>query len=173
MVSDKLKEVIDGLIEGFMTDFKEGFEQGLFTLRQLVFGTRDGLVWATFDPQNLTNGLNPIYYTMMVIAGFMLVIGVLAAGMRITSSGMNPQRRNEVFESSKDLLFIALLLFNLPLIYDLLFSINGSLVKIFSGSLESNLDNIMDSEADRMVHGSSDSIRRTWCGAGPPRQAAG
>lgn len=149
MVSDKLKEVIDGLIEGFMTDFKEGFEQGLFTLRQLVFGTRDGLVWATFDPQNLTNGLNPIYYTMMVIAGFMLVIGVLAAGMRITSSGMNPQRRNEVFESSKDLLFIALLLFNLPLIYDLLFSINGSLVKIFSGSLESNLDNIMDSEADR------------------------
>lgn len=149
MVSDKLKEVIDGLIEGFMTDLKEGFDQGLYSLKQLVFGTRDGLVWSTFEAENLTLGLNPIYYTMMILAGFMLVIGILTSGMRITSSGMNPQRRNEMFESSKDLIFIILLLFNLPLLYDLLFSINGGLIKVFSGAMESNLDDLFDDEADR------------------------
>lgn len=148
-VSDKLKEVLDGLIEGFMTDFKEGFEQGLYTLKQLVFGQRDGLVWSTFEADNLTLGLNPIYYSMMMIAGFVLILGIVITGMRITSSSLIPQRRNEFFESSKDLILVALLLFNLPLIYDLLFAVNGSLINFFSGAMDSNLDNILDSEADR------------------------
>ncbi|GEL05525.1 hypothetical protein [Rummeliibacillus stabekisii] len=139
-LGEKIWDIFESLAESALNSFLKFFE--IDTLKSLVFGkpnTRTELVWATFQENELTQAFSPIFNTMTTIAGFALVIFIIFAGMRFSSSSLMASRRNEFFESAKDLIFVVLLLYNLPLIYDLLFEINSAFLNIFSSAYDSPL----------------------------------
>lgn len=151
IVSDKLIKIFEEIIQWMYDSFVEPFTD-IPTLKNLVFGTygEDSLVWGTFRPDDLTNGLTPLFYTMATLAGFFLIAGIVMYGMRIAGAPMNPGRRNESIEFVKDLLIVGIVLINLPLIYDLLFTINSAVVGMFSSAYDSNLDKLVEDRNDEI-----------------------
>ncbi|MEK5071675.1 hypothetical protein [Sporosarcina sp. FSL K6-1508] len=142
-IGDKLLKVFESIVQWFFESLIEPFKD-LPTLKKLVFGEhKEGkLVWGTFEPTDLTLGFEPLFNTMAILSGFVLVALIVVYGMRIAGAPLNPSRRNESIEFIKDLVFVGIVLVNLPTLYDLLFTINSSVVNLFAGSHESNLDNI-------------------------------
>lgn len=137
MVSEKLIKIVEEtllwMFESFISPFAD-----FRLLPTLIFGKDDKLssVWGTFRPNELALALGPVYYTVMGLAGVVLLSLVAVNGARISGAGRNPQTRNVLTDFLKDLLFVAIILFNLPLVYDLLFAINMSIVDIFASSYE-------------------------------------
>jgi len=142
-IGDKLLKVFESLVMWFYESLIEPFTD-LPTLKNLVFGKykEDELVWGTFNPSDLTNGFGPLFSTMATLSGFVMVALIVVYGIRISGAPMNPTRRNEGIEFIKDLVFVGLVLLNLPTLYDLLFSINSSVVNLFAGAYTSEIDNI-------------------------------
>src|SRR5690606_12143433 len=138
---DTVAEKITGIFEDLLLWMFESFITPFADLRMihtLIFGRDEKLstVWGTFRPDELSLALGPIYYTMMGLAGVLLITLIVVNGMRISSSGANPNSRNALFEFLKDLLFVGVVLINLPLVYDLLFAINLNIVKMFDSAYE-------------------------------------
>lgn len=148
-IADKLLKVFASIVEWFYESLIEPFKE-LPTLERLIFGTyREGkLVWGTFEPSNLTDGFQPLFNSMMILAGFALVILIVTYAMRIAGAPLNPSRRNEGIEFIKDLIIVGVLLMNLPIFYDLLFNVNSAIVNMFNGAMDSNLDEIKNQEQD-------------------------
>jgi hypothetical protein len=141
LMQDFFKWIFEAIVQPF-TD--------LPTLKNLVFGTykEKDLVWKTFDPTDITNAYVPLSHTTMVIAGFILIISIVLAGMRISGVAINPAHRNAFIEFFKDALIVGLLLVNLDTLYSLIFTVNSSLVDIFSGAYNSNIKDIKDATVD-------------------------
>ncbi len=148
-VAEKLIDIFEGIIEWMFDSLIEPFT-GIAQLKDLVFGRNgDGkLVWGTFQASDLTDAFNPLYTTMMTLAGFFLVAFIVLYGMRIAGAPLNPQRRNESIEMIKDLLLVGIVLFNLPTLYDLLFSVNQSITGLFGGAYDSNLDKLNEERSE-------------------------
>ncbi|WP_028393963.1 type IV secretion system protein [Bacillus cihuensis] len=149
LVSDKLIEIFESIIKFLFDSLIEPFT-GLSLLKDLVYGKSEKgeLVWGTFRPSDLTDGLSPLYYTMLTLTGFLIVSLIVIAGMRIAGAPLNPSRRNETIEFFKDLLLVGIVLFNLPTLYDLLFTINQSVTNLFGGAYESNLDKLNEERSE-------------------------
>lgn len=150
LVADKINDILEAIFVWMWESLSGPFDANLFSLKQLVFGrTEDAeLVWGTFQETDLTEAFSPLYYSVATLAGFVLVAFIVVHGMRISSSVLNPNQRNEMIKFFYDLLIVMLILLNLPTFYDLLFQINQGVVGLFSGSYESNLDNMKDAEMD-------------------------
>ena len=133
MVSEKLIQILEEsllwMFESFISPFAD-----LRLITTLIFGRDEDLssVWGTFRPDELALALGPVYYTVMGLAGIVLISLIAVNGARVSSSGRNPQTRNVLTDFLKDLLFVGIVLLNLPLIYDLLFAINMNIVDLFS-----------------------------------------
>ncbi|MGF9979101.1 hypothetical protein [Viridibacillus arvi] len=139
-LGEKISGIFESLIQ-FLFDSLAAPFKVLPSLKELVFGkTEKNLIWSTFYEKDLTKAFSPVFNTMTTIAFIALVLFIVFAGMRITSSSLMANRRNEIFESAKDLLLVVILLFNLPLIYDILFQINDGFIKIFSSAYKSKMD---------------------------------
>ena len=149
IVSEKLISIFEDIIQFIFKSLIEPF-LGLSQLKDLVFGrAKDGeLVWGSFYPSDLTDALNPLFYSMTVLAGFVIVAMIVISGIRVSGAPLNPSRRNEMLEFFKDLLIVGIVLVNLPTIYDLLFSINQGVVGMFSGAYESNLDSLQEERSE-------------------------
>lgn len=149
-LGDKIYDIFESLAQSALDSLMHFFQMD--TLKDLVFGHAGGkhstLVWSTFKPKELTNAFSPIFNTMTTLAGFALVIFIIFAGMRFSSSSLMANRRNEFFESAKDLIFVVLLLFNLPNLYDVLFNINDLLINLFSDAYDSKLGEFDDDNDD-------------------------
>ncbi|MDQ0273492.1 type IV secretion system protein [Cytobacillus purgationiresistens] len=143
--AEKIIEIFESLIKFLFDSLIEPFT-GLSQLKDLVFGMNDDgkLVWSTFKASDLNDALNPVYYSMFTLSGFFIVAFIVIYGMRIAGAPINPHRRNELIEFFKDLLLVGIVLVNLPILYDLLFTINDGIIKMFNGAYESSLDKIKE-----------------------------
>lgn len=142
-VADKIIGVFEAIITWIFDSLLEPF-LGLYQLKDLIFGktSEGGLVWGTFQSTDLENALVPTFYTTSTIAGFAFVTFIAIYGMRLADATRNPLKRNELISFVYDLAFVVLVLFNLPLVYDLLFTVNQGIVNVFNGAYESNLDSL-------------------------------
>lgn len=142
-VAEKLIDIYEAIIQWMYDSLVEPFAD-LPTLKNLVFGkyNQEELVWSTFRPSDLTDALNPMFYTMATLSGFFIVAFIVLYGIRIAGAPLNPQRRNESIDLIKDLVLVGIVLVNLPTLYDLLFTINNGILNMFNGAYTSNLDNI-------------------------------
>lgn len=135
MVSEKLISILEEslvwMFESFISPFAD-----LRMLTTLIFGkdSKFSSVWGTFRPDELSLALGPVYYTVFTLAGIVFLSLIVVNGARISGAGVNPQTRNVLTDFLKDLLFVTIVLFNLPLIYDLLFAINMNIVNLFSSA---------------------------------------
>jgi len=138
-ISDKISSIFEGLIQ-FLFESLLGPFLGLDSLEGLIFNNPESaknetLIWDTFTESEYLNGLGPLYTTMLTLAGFAFVIAIILAGMRISSSGHNPLRRNEMFEFAKEILLVAIGFYYLPTLYDILFTVNSGIVEFFKSMM--------------------------------------
>lgn len=148
-VSEKLIEIFESIIQWLFDSLIEPFT-GLGSLKDLVFGkvNEGDLAWGTFKASDLTDALNPLFYTMATLAGFFIVAFIVIYGIRISGAPLNPHRRSETIELLKDLLIVGIVFVNLPTFYDLLFSVNMGIVNLFNGAYESNLDSLNEKRSE-------------------------
>lgn len=153
-VEEKLLDIFEGIIKWMYESFVAPFID-LPTLKNLIYGKyKEGdLVWGTFEPSNLTEALNPIYYTMMTLSGFFIVAFIILYGIRISGAPLNPQKRTDSIELIKDLVLVGIVLLNLPTLYDLMFTVNQGIVNAFNGAYESALDDLGNEEEDEGILG--------------------
>lgn len=71
---------------------------------------------------------------MQSISVVIILASIIVAGMRISSSGINPSNRNYTFEYFKDFALVALLFFNLSTIFEIIYDINDMFVSAFESS---------------------------------------
>lgn len=156
MVGEKLIDIVDAVFMWMFESLIAPFAD-LRLITTLIFGRDEELstVWGTFRPDELALALGPVYYTVMTLAGVVLLALVAVNGARISGAGRNPQTRNVLTDFLKDLLFVAIILFNLPLIYDLLFAVNMSIVNLFSSAYDTeSITKISNSPED--LNGATD-----------------
>ena len=101
----------------------------LDTFGELIYGTEgETLVYGVFTVDEINKIYVPGATAMFYFVGFALLIGIIMAGMKVSSTGINPSNRTYVIEFFKDLLIVGIILFNLEHIYQILFSINNAIV---------------------------------------------
>lgn len=132
---DKISQVFTELVNDIYTSFTAPFKD-LSSLNELIYGgdSRSDLIWGTFQPNELTMAYLPVFNVMQKLAIIAFVAFIVFAGVRLASSQLLPARRNEALETCKDLLIVAILLMNLPTVYNLLFYINDALVSVFASA---------------------------------------
>lgn len=152
LVGDKLQEIFDGLMmflfESLISPFMD-----LRLVHTLIFGRDDtySTVWGTFRPDELSAALGPLYYTMMGLAGVLLVSLIAVNGARISSAGSNVTSRTSMVDFLKDLAFVGIILLNLDLLYDLIFAINMSVVGLFSSAYDSQQLSLFSTSINAMT----------------------
>lgn len=136
-ISSKIADIVGGMIYAIYKSFIEPWTK-IDSLEELIFGNfevKDDVVyWGTFTSKELALGFLPSYHLMIGLAGVFLVAFIVIAGMRISSSSLSPNRRNETFEFSKELILVGIGLFSLPEFYSFLFSINTGIVGVFDAA---------------------------------------
>lgn len=141
-ISSKIADIVGGLIYAIYKSFIDPWTK-IDTLEQLIFGKftvkDDTIYWGTFTSKELTFGFLPAYELLTGLAGVFFVLFIVIAGMRIASSSLSPNRRNETLEFSKELVLVGIGLFNLPEFYSFLFSINMSIVGVFDAATEDGI----------------------------------
>lgn len=148
-LADKIVSIFSTLIEAIFDFIMEPF-LGISSLQDLVFGKNDDgeLVWNTFTETDLVSGLGVIYHSTLALAVLMYVMFLVLYGIRFAKSGMTPQARTELIQNGLTFLFIGLGLRYLPLVYDILFSLNGTIVNFFSSSYSEAILTLEDIEKD-------------------------
>lgn len=117
----------------------------LNSLQSLLFGdfeTKEKVYFKTFLESELLYGYIPLSEVVMYFAVLLFVALIVIAGMRISSSSMSPNKRNEVFEFSKELILVGFGLSMLGEFYSLLFEINGAVVNVFASALDGMTNSI-------------------------------
>lgn len=151
-LSEKLLSVFGSIFEWMFNSFIEPFFD-IPTLKNLVFGRyKDGeLIWNTFQEKDIVNALAPLLQASYMLAGFFIIASIIFAGMRTSGMALNYSKRNEAIEFAKDMFIVIILLFNLSLFYDLLFMINGGIVKLFSSAFDANIPHLKMETKDLSV----------------------
>lgn len=148
-----MTSIIQKLLENIFSwiwDWIIGPFTGLDTFGELIYGTEgETLVYGVFTVDEINKIYVPGATAMFYFVGFALLIGIIMAGMKVSSTGINPSNRTYVIEFFKDLLIVGIILFNLEHIYQILFSINNAIVGVFTpenadiiGSLGDIFENI-------------------------------
>lgn len=125
------------LWEWLLGPFKE-----LRGFKELIFGKdKDAdLAYGIFTQSDIEKIYMPGMNAFVAIAVTVILVGIVIAGMRISSSGINPSNRTYVFEFIKDLAIVTILLFNLSTLYFALFGINYSIINVFAGANKELID---------------------------------
>lgn len=146
-IGEKILAIFESLITFIYKSFVEPFT-GLSSLKDLVYGQNkddgESLIWSTFHASDLTDAFGPVYIIMLTLAGSFFVAFIAIGGMRISSSQLNANRRNEVWEFTKDLMFVGMMLYFLPTLYELLFQINELIINLFASTHDSQLDALQE-----------------------------
>lgn len=150
IVSEKLLGIIQSL---FMDIFGFLFEpfKGLRSLKKLIYGTEndeDSLVYNTFHVAEIEKIVSPGVDMMWTIAGFFIIAGIIYTGVNISKSELNPSNRTSFIEMAKDWFIVILLIGNLHVLYDFLFSFNAGIVEMFSSSFEDDLDGVIGAKLE-------------------------
>ncbi len=146
-IGEKILAIFESLMTFIYKSFVEPFT-GLSSLKDLVYGQNkddgESLIWSTFHASDLTDAFGPVYLIMLTLAGSFFVAFIAIGGMRISSSQLNANKRNEVMEFTKDLILVGMMLYFLPTLYELLFQINDLVISLFASTHDSQLDALQE-----------------------------
>ncbi|MCM3619699.1 type IV secretion system protein [Sutcliffiella horikoshii] len=147
---NKIFDVVESLFEFLWELLIEPF-LGLKKLDDLIFGKDtlwgEELIWRTFVESELQYAYFPGSFVMTIIAGFLILIAVIIAGIRISGATINPASRTALIEFLKDALIVGILLSQLGTVYTLIFQFNSTIVGIFEGpvqEMQTNFDLVSD-----------------------------
>ncbi|QAS54779.1 hypothetical protein [Halobacillus litoralis] len=137
-IGDQIVKIVGGLIATLYTWLVKPF-QDLKLFKTLIFGedSDEELAYGIFTLDELEKIYQPGMNITVILAVTAILIGITIAGIKISSSAINPSNRTYVYEFLKDLAIVAIVFFNLSTIYTLIFGVNYSIVNVFSASLES------------------------------------
>ncbi|MFD1736281.1 type IV secretion system protein [Bacillus salitolerans] len=144
-LGDKLLELLANIFIWMWRSFIAPFVN-IPSIQKYVFGydgQENELALSTFKPSELVEVYVPVFNIFMVLAGFMIILSLVNAGMRISGTVINPASRISLVEYMKDLVLIALLLANLGTFYAILFEINSSIIGLFKDAYNQQIDLFM------------------------------
>ncbi|MGN8845234.1 hypothetical protein ACTNDN_20740 [Niallia sp. HCP3S3_B10] len=132
---NKIQELISGLFaqmgEWIAIPFKK-----LPTLKNLIFGGDENLAFLTFTENEITKVYTPGMNSFMALGVTVLLISIVMAGMKISSTSINPSNRTYVIEYFKEFLLVVVLFANLYNIYAVLFLTNQAIVGLFGSDID-------------------------------------
>ncbi len=101
-----------------------------------IFGKVGGedLIHGTFTSNEWNSAIVPGMTAFFVISGFFLLFSIVLIGLRSTHTAVNPAQRTSFIEGLKDIIIVTLVLFNLPILYQVLFQINDGIINGLQGS---------------------------------------
>lgn len=132
---NKLQELISSLFS-VMGDWIATPFKSLPTLKSLIFGGDENLAFLTFTEKEITKVYTPGMNSFTALAVTVLLISIIMAAMKISSTSINPSNRTYVIEYFKELLLVAVLFANLYTIYAVLFLTNQAIVGLFSSDVD-------------------------------------
>lgn len=152
-LGDKIAEILGWLIakiwEWTVSPFAE-----LKSLRNWVFGgdADEKWIYGTFTEKEFSEIFYPGYTTMMFVAGSLFIMAIIIHGMRIQTAAVNPSARNALIEFLKDLAIVAICLFNIDLLFSIIFNINSGFIDLFSQSYEMDeMESVLDPSDDGII----------------------
>ncbi|MFT9496928.1 MULTISPECIES: hypothetical protein [Bacillota] len=134
MLNDKIMDLFQALF-GKIWEWLLGPFKDLRGFKELIYG-KDGdtnLAYGIFTSDEISKIYTPGLNAFVALAVTAILVGIVIAGMRISSSGINPSNRTYVIEFFKDLLIVGILLFNLSTLYHVIFGLNYTIVNLFAG----------------------------------------
>lgn len=137
LIENAIKSLIEQMYKWFVEPFKD-----IHTLRDLIYG-QDGTeeyIFKTFKENEIFNVYVPGTTTTSTIAAIFILIGIVYAGTRISSSGLNPSNRTTLIEFLKDIFIVGIVVANIGTFYEIIFKVNGALVNVFAGTEDSLTD---------------------------------
>lgn len=137
---DLVGELFGYIYQWIITPFKD-----LHSLPGLIFGKgTSNTVLRTFTPieasQIYTKGIT----TSSILAGFLLLAGIVIWGIRISKNTFNPNNRTALIEFLGDMLIVAIVLSNINMLYQFLFTINNGVVTLFEGAYNVQIAELSD-----------------------------
>jgi len=119
--------------------------KSLPTLKNLIFGGDENLAFLTFTENEITKVYTPGMNIFTALAVTALLISIIMAAMKISSTSINPSNRTYVIEYFKELLLVSVLFANLYSIYAILFLTNQAIVGLFGSDVDLlNLKNAIE-----------------------------
>lgn len=127
---------------GWLWEWLLGPFKDLRGFRELIFGKDKDvdLAYGIFTQSDINNIYMPGMNAFVAIAVTVILVGIVIAGMRISSAGINPSNRTYFFEFFKDLIIVTILLFNLSTLYHFIFGINYTIINVFASADKELID---------------------------------
>lgn len=132
-LGDKLMDILDDIFTWLYESLIEPF-LFLHSFGNLIYGEgrREELVHNTFTTAEITDIFHSGSALVSTIAGFIILMAIIVAGMRISSTAINPSNRTYYIEFLKDLGIVLIIFFNLGFFYDLVFTANSGIISVFA-----------------------------------------
>ncbi|PFA93032.1 type IV secretion system protein [Bacillus cereus] len=135
-IGEKAWKAAESMVQGFWDNLWKPFES-IPTFFRLVYGYKeDTLVYNTFAPNDITGIISPGVGNLTILIGFILVFSMIYAANKISSTSINPGNRTYFLEFARDWIFVILVLGNLSILYDVVFTLNKGIIDFFKSSLD-------------------------------------
>ncbi|WP_368502735.1 hypothetical protein AB3N04_01155 (plasmid) [Alkalihalophilus sp. As8PL] len=132
---DRLLGAVGNVIEAMWDAIVATFG-GLRSIMNLVYGDDEDLIYNTFNSNVVSDVLQPGINVLTILVSFFMIIGIVYAGSRLSSTGINPSNRTVLIEFLKDWVLVAIMIANVYIFYDLIFTLNAGIIDIFRVDLE-------------------------------------
>jgi trimeric autotransporter adhesin len=154
LLNDKIMDLFESLF-GWIWKWLLGPFEDLRGFKELIFGN-DGdekLPFGIFTTKEIENIYMPGMNAFVALAVSTILIGIVISAMRISSAGINPSNRTYVIEFFKDLIIVALVLFNLSTLYHIILAVNYTIVNVFAAADKELIDLKEDLDASKGILG--------------------
>ncbi|MEK3993072.1 hypothetical protein [Robertmurraya sp. FSL R5-0851] len=131
-MQDKILDLFKILFEKMWGWIYAPFKGDLDSLNTLIYKNEDKY-YGIFSEEQFGVVAQGMAIMQSLSVGIILV-SIIIAAMRISSSGINPSNRTSAIEYFKDFIIVALLFFNLSTIFELIFAVNSMFVNGFSSA---------------------------------------
>ncbi|GLO68311.1 MULTISPECIES: hypothetical protein [Oceanobacillus] len=144
-IADNLLDILGDVFSWFYSVLVEPFLI-LHSFHNLIFGEgqTEDLVYKTFNTNEIENIFGPGATIVATIAGFFILAAIVMAGMRISSTVINPASRTYYIEFLKDLIIVVIVFFNLGFFYEMVFTLNEGIVNVFAANSGGGILGIAD-----------------------------
>lgn len=134
-IGDKIVSIIASLIAKLWEWFYYPFRD-LHSFKSLIYGKSGdvNLAFGIFSSNEIKYIYEPGIEITSVLGAIAIIIGIIFYGMRFASNGVNPSNRTQFLEFLKDIIIVGILFANLSFFYQLILSVNYSIVDLFNNS---------------------------------------
>ncbi|OUM91091.1 type IV secretion system protein [Parageobacillus thermoglucosidasius] len=147
MIVDKIMDIFEALFNTLLGWIIGPFDD-LNGIGELIYG-RDGdqeLAYGIFTLDEIEKIYLPGMNIFVALSVTGILVGIVIAGMRVSSAGINPSNRTIIIEFFKDLIVVGLVFFNLSTLYHVIFAINYTIVNAFKAGVkeQNSYDGLVD-----------------------------